>query len=250
MSDDTTPTTTTGAPTGPGVIHAVSAVMRELPAIGKDERAPANMGGYAYRGIETMVRVIQPLLAKHGIVIVPTATLNTVDHAPGSKEAWQDTYLTVEWQVYGPDGSWFKAQTVGVGRDHTDKGAAKAATAAFKYLLLHLFCVADGADESEGHDYAAAAVEPPGLLVFYRLRDHGQRDPGIAQAMREFAASKGRTLQAQELTDDEQWAAAVEHALDEQIAVRALAPSTAAGFDVLAKERQHQANTTTEGEQA
>jgi hypothetical protein len=85
------------------VITALSKVMGELPAIGKD--AKSHPRGYSYRGIEAITKHLQPLLAKHGVIIVPNASITSVVASPEMKPGWQDVYATVEWTIYGPDGS-------------------------------------------------------------------------------------------------------------------------------------------------
>lgn len=132
------------------VVKALTAVMGELPAIGKNDRSPE---GYQYRGIEQITKHLQPLLANHGVIIVPSASIVEVKPAPAMKEGWQDVYMTVDWKIYGPDGTSISARTNGVGRDKSDKGANKAQTQAYKYLLLHLLSIADRADDSDGETY-------------------------------------------------------------------------------------------------
>jgi hypothetical protein len=134
-----------------GVVRALTAVIGDLPAIGKTDKSKDMP--YTFRGIEGITKELQPLLAKHGVVIVPKATITNVVHSPEMKPAWQDVYMTVQWDIYGPDGSSISACTTGIGRDHTDKGANKAQTQAYKYLLLHLLCIADVRDDADGKDY-------------------------------------------------------------------------------------------------
>jgi hypothetical protein len=132
------------------VQQAVASVMAELPNIGKADKSPE---GYSYRGVEAVTKHVQPLLAKHGVVIAPKATITDVRPSPAMKDGWTDVYMQVEWTITGPDGSTIHAQTTGIGRDRADKGANKAQTQAFKYLLLHLLCIADGKDDSDGQTY-------------------------------------------------------------------------------------------------
>lgn len=134
----------------PTVYEAISAITAELPAIGKGDKSPE---GYGYRGIEAVTKHLQPLLAKHGVVIVPTAEVLATVPSPAMKDGWQDIVMRVEWTIVGPDGSELKAVTNGIGRDRSDKGANKAQTQAFKYLVLHLFCIADAKDDTDGHSY-------------------------------------------------------------------------------------------------
>ena len=135
------------------VQQALAAVMDELPAIGKDQSAAVVEGGYAYRGIEAIAKHLQPLLAKHGVIITPLSHLISQAPALAMKEGWTDTILDVEWRVYGPGGDSIEARTQGIGRDKSDKGAAKALTQARKNLLLSLFCIADKADDADGQSY-------------------------------------------------------------------------------------------------
>ena len=48
---------------------------------------------------------MQPLLAKHGIVIVPEAHIIATVPSPAMKDGWQDVIMHVDWTIVGPDGS-------------------------------------------------------------------------------------------------------------------------------------------------
>lgn len=163
---------------------ALAAVMAELPNIGKDDKSPE---GYAYRGIEAVTRSAQPLFAKHGVVIAPRSRITQVVPSPAMKDGWQDVYMEVEWTVTGPDGSTITAQTTGIGRDRSDKGANKAQTQAFKYLLLQLLCIADKKDDADDQTYEHDRQEEPDPAV-----------PGLRTAI-EGAISKLTDEQRDEL---------------------------------------------------
>lgn len=138
------------------VQQAIASVMAEVPSIGKGDRSPE---GYQYRGIEAITKHVQPLFAKYGVVIAPQARITEVRPSPAMKDGWTDVYMEVGWTITGPDGSQLHAQTTGIGRDRTDKGANKAQQQAYKYLLLHLLCIADSKDDSEAHDYESGRQE-------------------------------------------------------------------------------------------
>ncbi len=174
------------------VHEAVARVMAALPSIGRDSTADPRMGGYPFRGIEAITRHVQPLLAEHGVVIVPHSVVESVVPAPGFKEGWQDTYLRVRWTVYGPDGSSFAAQTNGVGRDNSDKGTNKAQTQAFKYLLLHLFCIADAKDDADGQEYGHARVAEAPAPLKMTSKQQTEIAKGTA-SLSEVAAGKVKT---------------------------------------------------------
>ncbi len=133
-----------------GIVGALADVMGDLPSIGKVDTSPE---GYAYRGIEAITKHLQQLLAKHRVVPVPHATIVKVVPSPAMKDGWQDVVMRVRWSLFHADGSSLTAATYGVGRDRSDKGANKAQTQAYKYLLLHVLCIADGKDDSDGQTY-------------------------------------------------------------------------------------------------
>jgi hypothetical protein len=146
------------------VIAALALVMKELPGIGKDDRATPQQGGYAYRGIEAITREVQPLFAKYGIVVTPHAMLEEIVDIEVNGRPWTDTRLLVSYTVYGPGGADDRIEAgpiLAIGRDNSDKGANKCMTQAFKYLLLQLLCISDSDDDSDGTTHEADSQVPP-----------------------------------------------------------------------------------------
>ena len=139
------------------VTEALRRVMAELPGIGKDERADPRQGGYAYRGIEAITRQVQPLLARHGVVLAPHVHSHEVVDIEVNGKPSTDTRLLVSYSVFGPGGPDDRIEVgpiLAIGRDNADKGANKCLTQAFKYLLLQLLCVSDSKDDAD-----AASIE-------------------------------------------------------------------------------------------
>src|SRR6478735_6746345 len=60
---------TTDKPTN--VIEAILAVMREVRAVGKNERNTTPGQSYNFRGIDTTVNALGPAMRKHGLVALP-----------------------------------------------------------------------------------------------------------------------------------------------------------------------------------
>jgi len=218
----TAPKTTTPPPLNVG--QAIAAVMGRLGPIGKTESA--NGVPYKFRGIEAMTAALQPIMADVGLVIVPQAETVVIDPSPGQKEAWQDVMVKFQWLIIGPDGSSVTASTYGIGRDHTDKGTNKAQTQAFKYLVMHLFCVSDPKDDGDAHDYTDAAYEPAPAAkdaaveaTFGALA--GLKGTDDAAKVKAWAAEKGGTLTEKALADDPAWRAEVDDKLAALAAARA-----------------------------
>jgi len=189
------------------VAQAIAAVMGKLGPIGKTEAAKGVP--YKFRGIEAMTAALQPILAEVGLVIIPSAQSIVIDPSPGQKEAWQDVMVKFDWIIMGPDGDSITASTYGIGRDHTDKGANKAQTQAFKYLLMHLFCVSDPKDDGDSHDYTdafedAASARPEGLDELWAAVLEAAKGPH-AQALKDWAHGMERKLTEKALAEDEGW---------------------------------------------
>ncbi len=141
-------------PSPTNVVAALSLVMRDLPGIAKAKHRTEDGKGltYAYRGIEEITAEVQGLFAKYGVVTVPRVRARTVKDIVVNDRDWTDTYLEVEWDIYGPGGTldFISATTYGHGRDNSDKGTNKAMTQAYKYLLLDLLAISDPADDNDG----------------------------------------------------------------------------------------------------
>lgn len=141
-------------PEGPApknVVEAWSAVLAALPSIGKDNRMQGQ-GGYAYRGIEQITSAAAGLFADYGVFVLPNVKSQERETWTAKNGTlWSAVTLVVEWKIYGPGGlsDMITATTVGIGYDNSDKGANKAMSQAFKYLLLPGLMVADNKDEGE-----------------------------------------------------------------------------------------------------
>lgn len=141
------------------VIVAISRIMRDLPAIAKTAHpSPDGRGGvtYKYRGIEEITAEAQQLFARHCVVPVPMVKDRAVKDITVNGNPWTDTFLEVDWMLYGPGGihDCVPATTFGMGRDNSDKGTNKAMTQSFKYLLLDLLLISDPADDNDGTNTA------------------------------------------------------------------------------------------------
>jgi ERF superfamily len=145
-------TIATAKPTN--VVTALAAIMRDLPAIAKVQHPSQDGRGltYKFRGIEEITAEAQGLFAKYEVVAVPRVRARSIKEITVNNNPWTDTFLEVDWTIYGPGGlqDFIEATTYGVGRDNSDKGTNKAMTQAFKYLLLEMLMIADPKDDNDG----------------------------------------------------------------------------------------------------
>jgi hypothetical protein len=178
------------------VVEALACVMRDLPTIGRDGRAPEEHGGYAYRRIEQITAHASPLLARYGVVFVPEVRCIERRDVTLARTTFTDTVLTVRYRIFGPGGprDHIEATVVGIGRASSDKGGSKALTQAFKYVLTQVLCVADAKDDADGQTWVADVSEHASRSAIDRLaaRIHGL-PPEVAGLFREWKSEQGFT---------------------------------------------------------
>lgn len=125
----------------PKIYSVIKKVMTEIDAIGKNRE---NMEqNFTYRGVDDIMNELHPLLAKHGLFIVPEVlseerTERTTSRGSVllySRQKIKFTFFAAE------DGSSISAVIIGEGMDTGDKASNKALSIAFKYACLQVFCI-------------------------------------------------------------------------------------------------------------
>lgn len=135
------------------VIDAISRVKRDLPGIGKT-RDPGSDIKYAFRGIEALTAHLQGLTAHHGVVTVQlgaTELATGYEYTTSTGTVWHEAHIHYRWATYGPGGleDVIYGESIGYGRDNSDKGASKASTQAYKEYLVKLFCIGDKSSDGD-----------------------------------------------------------------------------------------------------
>jgi hypothetical protein len=130
------------------IILAIAAIRDSVGTVEKDSKN-AHFG-YSYVSEREMQAAIRPLLAEHGLVIIPSAS--TGQHAV-TDEAGYYNYMAA-FRLCHVDGSVWPEPIYVPAQDKGDKAAWKANTGAMKYLLNRLFML-DTGDDPEGKDDAA-----------------------------------------------------------------------------------------------
>lgn len=122
------------------IYESISAIMQEIPAIGKEKRNQQQ--GFMYRGIDDVMNVLQPLLAKHKVFVVPEVLEQTrEERTTGRGGTLLYSLLKVRYTFCAEDGSCVSAVVIGEGMDSGDKASNKAMAVALKYAFFQLFCI-------------------------------------------------------------------------------------------------------------
>ncbi len=142
------------------VYKAINNVQADLSVLGitKDRR---NMqgSGYNFRGIDDVYNTIAPLLAKHGLCILPRVlSRECVERV--SQKGGALFYVTVDAEfdfVSAEDGSKHTVKTFGEAMDSGDKATNKAMSAAYKYACFQAFSIPTESDnDADAHTHTPA----------------------------------------------------------------------------------------------
>jgi hypothetical protein len=168
----------------PMIYRKMSEVMREIGAIGKDQKNAAQ--GFKFRGIDQFVNALYPALTRHGVFMAPKALnhvqeLKEVIRSNGKSGVDKHVAIMMEYTFYAEDGS---NVTVGPipaeGLDSGDKATNKALSAALKYALIQTFSIPT-------EDMAEADLESPEIG---RVVSKQEDVPVLAQSVSVSAATQ------------------------------------------------------------
>jgi len=145
------------------VYEKIAAITAELSKVGiSKDRRNTQGSGYNFRGIDDVYAALSPLLAKHGLCILPRVLSRELrEHTSKNGGALFYTVLNVEFDIIAAeDGSKHTACIIGEAMDSGDKSTNKAMSAAYKYLAFLMFCIPTEGDNDA--DSTTHAVVPKG----------------------------------------------------------------------------------------
>lgn len=126
-----------------GVHKAIAAVSAAIGKVGIGKTRRNDEQRFNFRGIDDVLNALSPLLAEHGLVIVPRVTeRQLVESKTGSGKPLWKVSLRVDYHLIAvADGSREVATTYGEAMDMADKATNKALSAAYKYLAIQIFAI-------------------------------------------------------------------------------------------------------------
>lgn len=142
------------------VYRAINAVQADLAkeGIGKDRKN--DQQGYKFRGIDDVYNALAPMLARHGLCILPRCTERTCVERTNAKGTAL-FYVTVRAEfdfVCAEDGSKHTVTTYGEAMDSGDKATNKAMSAAYKYAAMQAFSIpTEGDNDADATTHEVAA---------------------------------------------------------------------------------------------
>lgn len=141
------------------VYQAINAVQADIgkEGIAKGRLAQGFGAGYAFRGIDDVYAALSPLLAKHGLIIIPRCLERHESQRQSGPKTLYFVCVKMEFDfVAAEDGSKHTACTYGEAMDSGDKATNKAMSIAYKYACFQTFAI-----PTEGDNDPDATVHEP-----------------------------------------------------------------------------------------
>ena len=131
----------TPAPAAPLIYKRVADAMADINAVPKGRENTFHR--YKFRGIDDMLSMIHPVLAKHRLVMLPRlkGEPKVVERSTTQGKTELHIVVTVVWRILTDDGSFVELETLGEAADTGDKGCNKAMSASQKYAIIQAFSV-------------------------------------------------------------------------------------------------------------
>jgi hypothetical protein len=180
------------------VYQAINAIQADLAKTGiSKDRVNSQGSGYKFRGIDDVYNAISPLLAKHGLCILPRMlTRECTDRI--SAKGGNLFYVVVEAEfdfVSAEDGSKHTVKTFGEAMDSGDKATNKAMSAAYKYAAFQAFAIPTEGDndaDADTHDVVPTTIEPDSMTELFAAIESATTEDELKLAYRiAYAACDG-----------------------------------------------------------
>lgn len=175
------------------VYKAINAVQAELSVSGiTKDRTNTQGSGYKFRGIDDVYNTIAPMLARHGLCILPRVLNRTITERT-SQKGGALFYVTVESEfdfVCAEDGSKHTVKTFGEAMDSGDKATNKAMSAAYKYACFQAFSIPTESDndaDAYTHEVKPSAktieLQDKAISIIAHVKGGNAKDEAQALAM-------------------------------------------------------------------
>ena len=142
----------TEATPAPAVYAKIAAVQADISREGISKDRQNSFDRYNFRGIDDVYNTLSPILAKHGLNILPRILERDCQERT-SKKGEPMFYVTVTAEfdlIAAEDGSKHTIRTYGEAMDRADKATNKAMSAAYKYAAFMAFAIpTDGDNDAD-----------------------------------------------------------------------------------------------------
>ena len=145
----------------PAIHAAIAACMLDIGGVAKQRRNQQQ--GYNFRGIADVYLACQPVMANHGLHILPYRVISE-ESTEGQTKSGGVMYRRcqrIEFRLYAQDGSFVQLETTGEAMDTGDKAANKCMSAAMKYALIQVFAIPEEDPTVDTENESLEMIAPP-----------------------------------------------------------------------------------------
>jgi hypothetical protein len=185
------------------VYAKIAAVQGDLAHTGIGKDSENTFDRYKFRGIDAVYNALAPLLAKHGLCILPRIIeRESIERV--SKKGDPMFYVTVTADfdfVSADDGSIHTVRTYGEAMDRSDKATNKAMSAAYKYAAFMAFAIPTEGDNDADASTPEIAAQGMPDHVFAELTQLVEATNSNIPALLKAIGSRAATIK--DMTPDE-----------------------------------------------
>jgi hypothetical protein len=167
-------------------------IMADMGAIEKDRKNTQQ--GYNFRGIDDVYNFVQPIMAKHRVVMLCTLIEDKSEERP-SKSGGVLLYriLKLRYHFMAEDGSVVATEVIGEGMDSGDKASNKALSVGQKYAILQAFLIPtlDPKDPENDDPQPAAKNKPVGQVTKPPVEQKKPETPATEAQVKEIQEAAG-----------------------------------------------------------
>lgn len=142
------------------IYQTINKIQAALAKVGIAKDSRNQQQNYNFRGIDAVYNALAPLLAEHGLCILPEVLERTVTERTTAKGGLL-IYVVVKVCfkfVASEDNSGHTVTVYGEGMDSGDKATNKALSAAYKYACMQAFCIpTEGDNDADAHTHEVIA---------------------------------------------------------------------------------------------
>jgi len=174
------------------IYQKMADIMSDMGAIEKDRKNIQQ--GYSFRGIDDVYNFVQPIMAKHRVVMLCTMIEDRSEERP-SKSGGVLLYriLKLRYHFMAEDGSMVATEVIGEGMDSGDKASNKALSVGQKYAILQTFLIPteDLKDPENEDPQPAAKNKPVGQVTKPPVEQKKAEGPATEAQVKEIQEAAG-----------------------------------------------------------
>lgn len=170
----------------PAVYAAISEVQAALATKGIAKARKNAQQGYQFRGIDDVYSALAPLLAQHGLCILPRVlSRQCTERQTKNGSALFYVVCDVEYDfVAAADASVHTVRVQGEAMDSGDKATNKAMSAAYKYACLQAFCIpTEGDNDADASSHEVMGFDLQGAIAAVNAAPDAQSVRATARSL-------------------------------------------------------------------